>query len=45
MMMPFYRLHALTPRIPPVAVHLECDMLGDRALLEGADEELAELVE
>lgn len=44
-MMTFHRLHAVTPGITPVSVHLEGDMLGNWALFEGADEQLSKLLE
>lgn len=40
---PFYRLNVVVARKPPVAVHDKRDMLRDRSLLKGADEELSEL--
>jgi hypothetical protein len=43
MMMTLHRLHSVASSIPPVSVHLEGHMLGDRALLQGADEKLAKL--
>jgi hypothetical protein len=41
----FYRLHTVASRISPVAIHLKGHMLGDRPLLEGADEEAAKLLD
>jgi hypothetical protein len=38
-----YGLNMVVPRKPPVTVHHECDMLGNWALLEGADEQFSQL--
>lgn len=38
------RLHTMAAGIPPVSVHLEGHMLRHRPLLDGADEELSELL-
>lgn len=43
MMMALDGLHPMPPRIPPVPVHLECDVPRHGALAQGADEEVAEL--
>jgi hypothetical protein len=40
-MVTFDSLHAVAASISPVAVHLEGDMLGHRALLDGTDENLS----
>jgi hypothetical protein len=41
--MPFYSFDVVIPGKPPVAVHNECDMLWNRALLQGANEQLSQL--
>lgn len=35
---PFYSLNVVITRKSPVSIHDECDMLRDRALLEGPNE-------
>lgn len=37
-------LDLMTPCIPPIAVHLECDVLGDWTLAQGADKQLSKLL-
>jgi hypothetical protein len=43
--MSFDSLHATTSGVTSVAVHLERNVLRDRPLLEGADEQLTKLVD
>lgn len=38
-------LHAMAPRISPVAVHFEGDMLRHRALLQSPDKQLSKMVD